>query len=1214
MKIQRSEYAVLTGVLGFFLALAVTVDYHRIVNYLFSDESVYYMMAQSLAYDQDLEYAHRDLVRVYKEGWHAGPQGVFLTRLADVTLTDQSFRQLRDKQVPPEILTALAPFKNQPPLPQEKFLQQLAAHLERAPLAQYKTVILQTAQISNAKIYYSKSLAYALVLAPFIGVFGLQGFLILNVLLLFGMLVMGWLYLRQFTPTPLALGVTLLFFLLSASLLYTFWLTPETFNMFCIMLGLFLWLYQRERRTPSAGETAVVYPGRRLSRVRRWLIWLVTTPAGRLYLAPLPIAVAGASKLPNILFMFPIAAELLFVGGRQFLEDVRFPPLRSDRKARPTRLRVFWENLHPCLIVIAGFLVMFGLFYLLQYAFTGHFNQYAGDRKTFYWRFPFDAGSDVWERGIRLSNDDYFEESFYFQPKVLLLNLYYYVFGRFTGILPYFGGALLALYYLAARYFAKDDEQPTRRAELWRRGLLLLTIGGSILAYVIMAPTNYQGGGGAFGNRFFLNIYPAFFFLITALSGLTPLLVTWIISALFLAQALLNPFQTSSYPAAHAFRWPFRWLPVEYTLVETLPTNVNQHLRQTFGDAAPPFQLYFFDEYAANIGPRGFWVKGHKTVELALRTAPEPTSAVVTLMNGPILNQVTVSVAKTTQTVTFTAPHQIKRLVFPLEHGVPYFHGVVYPVSIHAKKGYVPKFTAGSGLNGTYFVGCWASISLDPLELGRAYLDQQQPAAAVAVLEKFAAAAPEKIETRYELGRAYAADGQLEAAAKEFKAAKRLFPEFKQTEQRKCQVLGKACLKDLLPPETEAARHGLAKFLTPLTRHYEAENLPRTTGNVVTRADASHGQAVVYNPVQNLPGFPVYGQNAPYPAGQYQVKFRVQLQPRADIQTPASGAAMYLEVFDRQIGLLAQQRFGLEADDTMSVAFKEYTLDFDLAAPSEFEFRVLTTGIAQVTIDAIDVYPRLPIDILTALARIALLQGEAETALTYANQAHEAAAWNPEVQELRVQALIATGETRAARKILEVTPGLQAARSGIASALLEQPPQADDPELQAVLDGLAARFHPAVALNAVFGERLKLLGYTISQPQVKKGEIFTLDFFWQAVQPMDVDYTIFVHFTKQGALGAADLGDKLKRTFKIAQHQRFQHDHKPLDGAYSTRVWRPFERIRETYPLAIPPDMQPGVYEIWVGVWDPLTKERLRCNGAEKIQLGELEIHDAGMD
>ena len=48
-------------------------------GFLFADQAVYYAMAQSIAYDRDLEYTAKDLIR-YREDFWAGPLGIFLKR------------------------------------------------------------------------------------------------------------------------------------------------------------------------------------------------------------------------------------------------------------------------------------------------------------------------------------------------------------------------------------------------------------------------------------------------------------------------------------------------------------------------------------------------------------------------------------------------------------------------------------------------------------------------------------------------------------------------------------------------------------------------------------------------------------------------------------------------------------------------------------------------------------------------------------------------------------------------------------------------------------------------------------------------------------------------------------------------------------------------------------------------------------------------------
>jgi hypothetical protein len=62
--------------LGFslFINLPVVVS-----HFLFADQAVYYAMTQSIAFDGDLEYTKKDLIRYY-EDFNAGPQGIFLKK------------------------------------------------------------------------------------------------------------------------------------------------------------------------------------------------------------------------------------------------------------------------------------------------------------------------------------------------------------------------------------------------------------------------------------------------------------------------------------------------------------------------------------------------------------------------------------------------------------------------------------------------------------------------------------------------------------------------------------------------------------------------------------------------------------------------------------------------------------------------------------------------------------------------------------------------------------------------------------------------------------------------------------------------------------------------------------------------------------------------------------------------------------------------------
>ena len=1138
MKKLQLEHYLLIGLFGFLLAIAITTDYHRAVDYLFSDEAVYYMMAQSLAFDYDIEYTPQDLQRMYEDGWYAGPQGIYLTKVA------------------------------------------------------------------NGRIYYSKYWAYSLFLAPFVRLFGLKGFLILNVLLLIAMIRMGWTYLRQFNLQNSSFLIAATFYLLSASFIYTFWITPEVFHMFCITLGLFLWLYRREDRLPDESsyrrmlaleETRHDDWRHARSRVKRilapvvWLCmqsitflkWLFTTPNGRLFLAPIPIGIAYASKITNLLFMGPILADVLLTGYIKIRES-----RASQKFSAHTVLRLAGKLVALGLV----FWIVAQILFSVQYTLTGHSNPYAGDRKMFIWDFPFTSSADSWEKGARQTNDDYWKDSFFLTPKTFFYSIYYYVFGRFTGMLPYFICAVLAVYYFLRSVFSRRIS-PVQTLKLWRRVSLLFFIIGHIGAYIILATINYHGGSGAFGNRFFLNIYPAFVFLITVIpnSGKgrripvpVSLLVTWILGSLFLAQAILNPFQTSYYPAAHAFKFPYRFLPVELTMINSIPTHVNPHLMQAVDDEDPRYRLYFFDENVADLTSREFWVKGERTLEFAMLTYEPQSHLVVTVMNGPVADQVDVSIAGRTQSVTFTAPGERKRLVFPLNWSMPYFKSSVYPGKIRSHTGFVPKFNNIMDLKGLDYLGCRVSFSFDLLEAGKIYLEQGRPQEAVRVLESEVQEHPDDIHLRYYLGKAYLETGNIEAALTELEQCERLLPEYQEEEF--------------------------------FTKTYEAEDLLRKTGTVLMAPEASKEKVVTYDPDADRPGFLVYGPYEEFPAGQYRVTYHLKIDHPYNPQGPSIGTTLFFDVSSPKYGIfLKRDSVVAEAgEDGLPDAFTDYTLDVDLVYPTSLEFRVETTGYAEVTVDKIEIAPRLPAQLIHALAQVKNATGEYEGAYQYMQQALQHNPTNVAFQREFLQILLNLERWDEVEALLKRNGGFSSTHTGLLTYV--DPaffPDADSlpDSLVQLWDEVYAGFVPEHLLSHTFEDKLALIGYGLDKDILVRGESFSITYYWQSLAEMDEDYTIFVHFTKQRRWLDPETVTNLKRKLGRAITDLFQQDHRPLYGAYPTTKWLPCELIREQYEVTVPSDIEPGVYDIWIGVWNPFTQTRLTIDGKDtKVKIAQIRI------
>lgn len=130
-----------------------------------------------------------------------------------------------------------------------------------------------------------------------------------------------------------------------------------------------------------------------------------------------------------------------------------------------------------------------------------------------------------------------------------------------------------------------------------------------------------------------------------------------------------------------------------------------------------------------------------------------------------------------------------------------------------------------------------------------------------------------------------------------------------------------------------------------------------------------------------------------------------------------------------------------------------------------------------------------------------------------------------------------------------------------------------------ILDAVPAGMTP---VGAVFGERAKLLGYTLEPARPQPGGNQTIIFYWSALRPMAEEYQVFIH-------GDA-VGEK---------QSRIHGDHFPARGRYPTDVWQEGEVIRDAFTVFIPPGYGAKHLGIFAGLYKgdhrvPLTDAGVR--------------------
>ena len=129
-------------------------------------------------------------------------------------------------------------------------------------------------------------------------------------------------------------------------------------------------------------------------------------------------------------------------------------------------------------------------------------------------------------------------------------------------------------------------------------------------------------------------------------------------------------------------------------------------------------------------------------------------------------------------------------------------------------------------------------------------------------------------------------------------------------------------------------------------------------------------------------------------------------------------------------------------------------------------------------------------------------------------------------------------------------------------------------------------------VNARFGDRIRLEGYSINDSSFAAGDILQLTLFWNPQSLIANRYKIFVH-----VIGDPD-------SPPVAQH-----DGEPVGGLVLTTMWKPDEIVRDNHGVFLPLDLPRGDYKLAVGLYDVNSSERLTlADGSDKLFLDSIVV------
>jgi hypothetical protein len=132
-------------------------------------------------------------------------------------------------------------------------------------------------------------------------------------------------------------------------------------------------------------------------------------------------------------------------------------------------------------------------------------------------------------------------------------------------------------------------------------------------------------------------------------------------------------------------------------------------------------------------------------------------------------------------------------------------------------------------------------------------------------------------------------------------------------------------------------------------------------------------------------------------------------------------------------------------------------------------------------------------------------------------------------------------------------------------------------------------------LDVKLGDEIALLGYNLLTHEVEAGDILPLTLFWQALAQPQERYKVFVHLLNE------------------AGHIVGQWDSEPGDGLNITTLWQPGGTVADNYGVLVRPGTPPGQHRIEVGMYSPISGQRLAVSGGgqghgDHLVLGSIEV------
>jgi hypothetical protein len=129
---------------------------------------------------------------------------------------------------------------------------------------------------------------------------------------------------------------------------------------------------------------------------------------------------------------------------------------------------------------------------------------------------------------------------------------------------------------------------------------------------------------------------------------------------------------------------------------------------------------------------------------------------------------------------------------------------------------------------------------------------------------------------------------------------------------------------------------------------------------------------------------------------------------------------------------------------------------------------------------------------------------------------------------------------------------------------------------------------PQHALDIRFENKVQLLGYDLSVPQVREGQTFTVTWYWHVQEPLRAGWKLFTH-----------LADAKRKNRVNLDAQR------PLRDVYPEQGWKKGDYIKDVQEVTLPNGWRSPEAVFYVGFWNGPNRLRVTAGPHDAVNRAE---------